>query len=214
MPTLDNFLLFAVASVLLVLTPGPNLLYLISRTLCQGRAAGLVSLAGTTTGFVFHILAAALGLSAVFVAVPVAYDVLRWAGAGYLLWLAWDAVRPRESSGAGGLFAPARLPDAAPGRLYRMGLLTSILNPKVALFYLALFPQFVVPAHGSVLLQSLVLGATQIVIAVAGDLVFVFSAAAVARWLGERPLWATAQRWVLGGVFGAIAVKLALDERR
>ncbi|NDP43179.1 MAG: LysE family translocator, partial [Aromatoleum sp.] len=93
MPSLDNFLLFLAASVLLVLTPGPNLLYLISRTLCQGRAAGLVSLAGTTTGFLVHILAAALGLSAVFVAVPVAYDALRWAGAAYLVYLAWDAVR-------------------------------------------------------------------------------------------------------------------------
>ena len=88
-----HLLLFVLASVLLVLTPGPNLLYLISRTLAQGRAAGLVSLAGTTTGFVVHILAAAFGLSAVFVAVPVAYDALRWAGAAYLLWLAWDAVR-------------------------------------------------------------------------------------------------------------------------
>jgi len=214
MPTFDNFLLFALASVLLVLTPGPNLLYLISRTLCQGRAAGLVSLAGTTTGFVVHILAAALGLSAVFVAVPVAYDAVRWAGAGYLLWLAWDAVRPQAAAGAGGLFAPSPLTPAAPGCLFRMGLLTSILNPKVALFYLALFPQFVEPARGSVLLQSLVLGATQIVIAIAGDLAFVFSAAAVARWLGERPAWALAQRWVLGTVFAGIAVKLALDERR
>ena len=88
MPSQDNLLLFVLASVLLVLTPGPNLLYLISRTLAQGRAAGLVSLAGTTTGFVVHILAAALGVSAVFVAVPVAYDALRWAGAAYLLWLA------------------------------------------------------------------------------------------------------------------------------
>ena len=214
MPSLDNFLLFAAASVLLVLTPGPNLLYLISRTLCQGRRAGLVSLAGTATGFVFHIVAAALGLSAVLVAVPAAYDAVRWAGAAYLLWLAWDAVRPQPEAGTGGLFAPARLPDAAPARLFRMGLLTSILNPKVALFYLALFPQFVAPAQGSVLLQSLVLGATQIVIAVAGDLLFVFSAAAVARWLAERPAWALAQRWVQGGVFAGIAVKLALDERR
>jgi threonine/homoserine/homoserine lactone efflux protein len=214
MPSLDNFLLFVVASVLLVLTPGPNLLYLISRTLCQGRKAGIVSLAGTATGFVVHIVAAALGLSAVFVAVPLAYDALRWAGAAYLLWLAWDAVRPQHAAGAGGLFAPSPLPAASNARLYRMGLLTSILNPKVALFYLALFPQFVVPARGSVLLQSLFLGATQIVIAVAGDLAFILSAAAAARWLRGRPGWAVAQRWVQGGVFAGIAVKLALDERR
>jgi len=214
MPGLDNFLLFAAASVVLVLTPGPNLLYLISRTLCQGRSAGIVSLAGTASGFIVHILAAALGLSALLIAVPLAYDAVRWAGAAYLLWLAWDAVRPAVGAGAGGLFAPARLPDAAPGRLYRMGLLTSILNPKVALFYLALFPQFVEPARGSVLGQSLVLGATQMVIVTAGDLAFILSAAAVARWLATRPAWAVAQRWVLGSVFAGIALKLALDERR
>jgi threonine/homoserine/homoserine lactone efflux protein len=210
MPSLENFLLFTVASVLLVLTPGPNLLYLVSRTLCQGRVAGLVSLAGTTTGFVVHILAASLGLSAVFLAVPVAYDALRWAGAAYLVYLAWDSVR----SSGGGLFAPRTLPPAAPGKLFRMGLLTSILNPKVALFYLALFPQFIDPARGSVLGQSLVLGATQIVIAVIGDTMFVMAAALIARWLATRPLWSAAQRWVLAGVFVAIAAKLALDERR
>ncbi len=214
MPSLDNFLLFVVASILLVLTPGPNLLYLISRTLCQGRAAGIVSLAGTTTGFVFHILAAALGLSAVFLAVPLAYDALRWAGACYLLWLAWDAVRPGVAAGSRGVFALRELPVASRGTLYRMGLLTSVLNPKVALFYLALFPQFVAPARGSILLQSLVLGATQIGIAVIGDLLFVLSAAAIAQWLAARPVWAAAQRWVLAGVFAGIAAKLALDERR
>jgi threonine/homoserine/homoserine lactone efflux protein len=210
MPTPDSFALFAVASVLLVLTPGPNLLYLLSRTLCQGRGAGIVSLAGTTTGFVFHILAAALGLSAVFVAVPVAYDALRWAGAAYLLWLAWDSVRPAGS----GLFTPRRLPADPPARLYRIGLLTSILNPKVALFYLALFPQFVDTSRGSVFLQSVVLGAMQIAIAVVGDLLFVLAAARIARWLAERPLWAAAQRWVLGAVFAAIALRLVADERR
>jgi threonine/homoserine/homoserine lactone efflux protein len=210
MPTLDNLALFAVASVLLVLTPGPNLLYLVSRTLCQGPAAGLVSLAGTTTGFVFHILAASLGLSAVFLAVPVAYDALRWAGAAYLLWLAWDSVRPAGR----GLFTPRRLPADPPARLYRIGLFTSILNPKVALFYLALFPQFVDPARGSVFLQSVVLGGMQIVIAVIGDTLFVLGAARIARWLAERPLWAAAQRWVLGAVFAAIALRLVADERR
>jgi threonine/homoserine/homoserine lactone efflux protein len=212
MPSLDNLLLFVAASVLLALTPGPNLLYLISRTLAQGRTAGLVSLAGTTSGFVIHILAAALGLSAVFVAVPLAYEALRWAGAAYLLWLAWDALRS-EDAGAG-LLATRALPAAAPAKLFRTGLLTSILNPKVALFYLALFPQFVEPSRGNVLAQSLVLGLVQIAVAVIGDTLFVLAAARVARWFARRPVWAAAQRWLLAGVFAAIAAKLAFGDRR
>ena len=208
---LDSLALYTVACVLLVLTPGPNLMYLISRTLCQGRAAGIVSLAGTTSGFLFYAVTAAFGLTAVFVAIPVLFDIVRWAGAAYLLWLAWDAVRPR---GRGGLFARRDLPPVPPATLFRTGMLTSILNPKVALFYLALFPQFVDPARGSVLVQSLILAAVQIAIDATGDLLFVLAAARVARWLSERPAWVTAQRWVLGGVFGAIAVKLALDSRR
>jgi threonine/homoserine/homoserine lactone efflux protein len=208
---LDSLALYAVASVMLALTPGPNLMYLISRTLCQGRTAGIVSLAGTTSGLLFYAVGTALGLTAVFVAVPVLFDVVRWVGAAYLLWLAWDAIRPH---GSGGLFARRDLPPVAPFVLFRTGMLTSILNPKVALFYLALFPQFVDPARGSVLAQSLVLAAVQIVIAFIGDLMFVLAAARVALWLATRPAWVTVQRWVLGGVFGAIAVKLALDSRR
>src|SRR5262249_44728367 len=96
MPSSHNLLLFLPARVLLALAPGPNLPYLVSRTLAQGRAAGFVSLAGTGSGFLFHILAAAFGLSAVFLAVPIAYDAVRWAGAAYLLWLAWDAIRPSK----------------------------------------------------------------------------------------------------------------------
>jgi threonine/homoserine/homoserine lactone efflux protein len=213
MPSLDNLLLFVLACVLLVLTPGPNLLYLISRTLAQGRAGGLVSLAGTATGFVVHILAAALGISAIFLAVPVAYDALRWAGAAYLLWLAWDAVRTPADGTVGGVFAPRRLPAVAPARLFRMGLVTSVLNPKVALFYLALFPQFIEPARGSLLAQTLVLGLVQVVIAVTGDALFILAAARAARWLGARPAWALVQRWLLGGVFAGIAAKLAWGDR-
>jgi threonine/homoserine/homoserine lactone efflux protein len=208
---LDSLALYAAACVLLVLTPGPNLMYLISRTLCQGRKAGIISLAGTTSGFLFYAVSAAFGLTAVFEAVPVLYDVVRWAGAAYLLWLAWDAVHPQ---GSGGLFARRDLPEVPPATLFRTGMLTSILNPKVALFYLALFPQFVDPARGSVLAQSLFLAAVQIVIDATGDLLFVLAAARVARWLAERPAWVMAQRWVLGGVFAGIAVKLALDSRR
>ena len=142
MPSTQSLALFALASVLLVLTPGPNLLYLVSRTLCQGRSAGIVSLAGTSLGFVFHVVAAALGLSAIFLTVPLLYDAMRYLGAAYLLWLAWDALKP----GGKGVFAPRALPPDPPARLFRVGLLTSILNPKVAMFYLALFPQFIAPS--------------------------------------------------------------------
>ena len=210
MPATDTLALFAAASVLLALTPGPNLLYLVSRTLCQGRRAGVVSLAGTSLGFLFHLLAAALGLSAVFVGVPLLYDLLRYAGAAYLLWLAWAAVRNRGAT----VFAASSLPRESPSRLFRVGLLTSVLNPKLALFYLALLPQFVDASRGGVFAQSLALGLVQIGIGVASDLAFVLGAAHVARGLARRPLWSALQRWVLGGVFAAIAVKLAFDTRR
>lgn len=210
MPTLENLALFAAASALLALTPGPNLLYLVSRTLCQGRRAGIVSLAGTSLGFFFHVLAAALGLSVIFIAVPLLYDLLRYAGAAYLLWLAWMALSQR----GGGMFASTSLPEESPGRLFRVGLLTSVLNPKLALFYLALLPQFVDPSRGSVFAQSIVLGLIQIAIGVVSDLAFVLAASRIASWLARRPVWSAVQRWVLGGVFAAIALKLAFEERK
>src|ERR1700682_1232416 len=107
--------LFVLACLLLAITPGPKLLYLVSRTLGQGRRAGIVSLAGTSFVFVFHVFAAALGLSAIFLTVPLLYDAMRYIGAAYLLWLAWDALRP----GGRALFSPRTLPPASPGRLFR-----------------------------------------------------------------------------------------------
>lgn len=210
MPSTENLALFALASLLLALTPGPNLLYLVSRTLCQGRSAGLVSLAGTSLGLVVHVIAAALGLSAIFVSVPVLYDILRYAGAAYLLWLAWGVLKP----GGRGVFTPSVLPPDSPRRLFRIGLLTSILNPKVAMFYLALFPQFIDASRGSVLGQSLVLGLIQVVIGALSDLCFVLAAGAITGALARRPVWAAVQRWLLGLVFTGIAVRLALESRR
>jgi threonine/homoserine/homoserine lactone efflux protein len=112
------------------------------------------------------------------------------------------------------LFAPRLLPEDPPGRLFRVGLLTSILNPKVALFYLALLPQFVDASRGSVFAQSVVLGLLQIAIGIVSDLCFVLAAARIAAWLARRPLWTTIQRWVLGAVFAGIALKLAFETRR
>ena len=139
------------------------MVYLVSRSLCQGQRAGVVSLFGVATGFGVHMFAAAAGLTAVFIAIPLAYDLLRWLGAAYLLWLAWQALRP----GARSPFEARNLTGVSPSRLYFMGFMTSALYPMIAMFYLWVFPQFVRPELGSVFALSSWLGLTQIAISFA-----------------------------------------------
>ncbi len=202
---------FALTALVLVLTPGPNMIYCVSRSLSQGRRAGLVSLAGVLLGFLAHLLAATLGLTAVLLAVPVAFDALRIAGAAYLLWLAWDAVRP----GGRSPFQPQQLPPHSTGTLLRMGLLTNLLNPKVAIFYLSFFPQFLHPERGSVLVQALQLGAVQIGVSGAVNAMLVIGAAAVSSFLARSRGWLLAQRYLMGTVLAAMALRIAfLDQRR
>jgi threonine/homoserine/homoserine lactone efflux protein len=200
--------LFAIASLVLALTPGPVWLYLISRTLAQGRRAGYFSMFGVTAGLALHALLAALGLSVVLLAIPYAFDAIRLAGAAYLLWLAWTTIR-----GNGLSFEARPLPPARDAALLRQAFVAAFLNPKVAVFYLSLFPQFIDPAAGSVLVQSLVLGAVQLATAAAVDLSVVTAAGVVALWFAERPVWLKVQRWFLGGAFGALAAWLALDRK-
>jgi len=206
--SLDTWLLFCLACVALVATPGPSIVYLVSRTLAQGRVAGFVSLCGTSTGFTFHAVAAAFGLSALLAAVPLAYDAVRWLGAAYLAWLAVATWRTRDDNAPDAVRA-----DLPAVQLFRQGLLTALLNPKVALFQLAFFPQFVTPANGSVLMQSLLLAATQLAIVVAGDSLFVLAAAGVRRWFSLRPGWGRWSRRALAGVFGALAARLVWQDR-
>lgn len=203
--------LFALAALIMVLTPGPNMIYLVSRSLCQGRRAGVVSLFGVATGFLVHMFAAAVGLTAVFMAIPLAYELLKWLGAAYLLWLAWQAVKP----GAGASpFEPRALPADSPLRLFAMGFITNALNPKIAVFYLSVFPQFVRPENGSVFGQSVELGLVQIAVSFAVNLALILSAARLAAWFAGNPLWLAVQRWVMGFVLGALAVRIALTHRR
>src|ERR1700694_1843496 len=162
MPHLASLLGFALVSLGLVLTPGPNMIYLISRSITQGPAAGIVSLGGVALGFVFYMLCAAFGITALLLAVPYAYDALRLSGAAYLLWLAWQALKPNGRSP----FQVKKLAIDGPRKLFAMGFVTNLLNPKIAMLYLALLPQFIDPAQASVLTQSLALGFTQIVISV------------------------------------------------
>lgn len=207
---LPDLLIFAGAALLMVLTPGPNMIYLISRSICQGRAAGVISLFGVIAGFFVHMLAAAIGLSAIFLAIPLAYELLKWLGALYLLWLAWEAVKP----GARSPFEPRALPPDSPRKLLLTGFLTNLLNPKVAVFYLSIFPQFIDTARGSVFAQSIVLGITQISVSFTINLLIALSAAGIAAWFARNPLWLAAQRYVMGGVLAALAVKLAFEPRR
>lgn len=210
MVPLNDWLLFAGAALLMALTPGPNMVYLISRSICQGRRAGVISLFGVVAGFLVHMFTAAVGLTALFMAVPLAYEILKWAGAAYLLYLAWQAVKP----GARSPFEARDLPQDSPRKLFAMGFLTNLLNPKIAVFYLAIFPQFVSPEHGSVFVQSVVLGLTQIVFSFSVNLGIALSAAKLARWFQHNRRWLAVQRYVMGGVLAALAVRLAAEQRR
>ncbi|MFD1701837.1 LysE family translocator [Methylopila henanensis] len=210
MPDASTLIAFAAVSLGMVLTPGPNMLYLISRSLTQGPGAGLISLGGVALGFVFYMVCAAFGITALVMAVPYAYDALRIAGALYLGWLAWQALRPGGSSP----FQPRPLPPDGPRKLFLMGFLTNLLNPKIAMLYLALLPQFIDPARGSVLGQTLTLGATQIAISVGVNALIAVSAGAISSFLARHPLWLRTQRWLMGLVLGGLALRLAFDSRR
>nr|WP_035207988.1 LysE family translocator [Paracidovorax oryzae] len=208
--TPQELLLFALAALVLVLTPGPNMVYCVSRSLTQGPRAGLLSLAGVVAGFGVHLLATALGLSALLVAVPLAFDVLRIAGAAYLLWMAWQAVKP----GGSAPFEARDLPHDGPLKLVLMGFLTSALNPKVAMFYVSFFPQFLHPERGQWLAQTFTLGALQIGISALVNALLVLFAARVARFLHRSAAWVRAQRYLMGTVLGALALKILFTERK
>lgn len=208
-PTHD-LLLFSGAALLMVLTPGPNMIYLISRSICQGKKAGVISLFGVIAGFLVHMFAAAVGVTALFLTVPVAYEILKWAGAAYLLYLAWQAVKP----GARSPFESRNLPVDPPRKLFFMGFITNVLNPKIAVFYLSIFPQFVSPEHGSVFTQSIVLGITQITVSFIVNLAIALSAAQLASWFLRNPRLLAAQRYFMGFVLAGLAVRLAVEQRR
>ncbi|WP_203834487.1 LysE family translocator [Winogradskya humida] len=191
----------------MVLTPGPNMMYLVSRSITQGRRAGIVSLGGVALGFLIYLTATSLGLAAVFVAVPELYLSVKLAGAAYLAWLAFKTLRRGGTS----VFEPQDLAADSPRRLFTMGLMTNLLNPKAALMYLSLIPQFIRPDAGHVALQGFLLGSVQILISMTVNLTLVLAAGTVALFLTKRPSWLRVQRYIMGTVLGALAVKLATD---
>ena len=209
MPSISDILLLALTCIVLVFTPGPNMIYCVSRTLTQGRAAGFLSLAGVMCGFIVWITATMLGLTALLLALPLAFDAIKLAGAAYLLWLAWQAVRPGGSTP----FEVRDLPQDAPGRLFAMGFMTNLLNPKVAVFYLSLFPQFLHPERGGLLGQSIGLGLVQMAVSALGNSTIIIFAAVIARFLGRSPGWLRIQRYVMGSVLALLALRLLTEKK-
>lgn len=205
MPSASNWIAFSLIALGMVLTPGPNMIYLISRTLCQGVGAGLISLAGVGVGFLLYMLAAAFGITALLMAVPHAFDLLRFGGAVYLAYLAWQAVKP----GGRSPFTIRALSADSPRRLFSMGLFTNLLNPKIAVMYVSLLPQFIDPGRADVLAQTLVLGATQILVSLSVNACITALAGVVSRFLQSRPRWVLAQRWLMACVLFGLAVRLA-----
>jgi threonine/homoserine/homoserine lactone efflux protein len=210
MPHTSSLLTFALVALGMALTPGPNMIYLISRSICQGRTAGLISLGGVALGFLFYMLSAAFGITALLLAVPFAYDTLRFGGALYLLWLAWQAVKP----GGRSPFQVRDLPADSPRKLFTMGFVTNLLNPKIAVLYLSLLPQFIDPQQGSVLSQSLTLGVVQVALSLTINSIVAVTAGSIATFLARRPRWIVIQRWLMGIVLAGLAVRMATEARR
>ena len=200
-----RFLLFLVAALLLAITPGPGVFYVLARSLAGGRREGILSSMGTFVGGLFHVLAAALGVSAILAASAVAFHTVKYAGAAYLVWLGIRMIRARNSE----MLVSASRPAAA-GAL-RQGILTEVLNPKTALFFLSFIPQFVALERGHVFLQFIVLGALSVLFNTAADLLVVILAAPLERKLKSSVRFRRGQRVASGlgmitlGTYVAIA---------
>ncbi|MDI9871212.1 LysE family translocator [Flectobacillus roseus] len=206
MLTFQELLLFALAAFVLVISPGPNMIYLISRSITQGRMAGLLSLAGVMVGFLFHIIMVSFGLTAILAEVPFLYELIKYLGVGYLLYLAFQAINP---NGKFVFEARQDLTNDSSQKLFTMGLLTNMLNPKVAMFYLSFFPQFIKPAYGNPLLQSLQLGITQMLVSLSVNFSLVLTASQMARFFAQNPFWIKIQKWFMASILVALAVRMA-----
>ncbi|MDQ1805772.1 LysE family translocator [Chryseobacterium sp. CKR4-1] len=208
---IHDLLFFALAALILVISPGPNMIYLISRSITQGKKAGLISLAGVVCGFLFHIVMVSFGLTAVLFAVPYAYIILKTLGTVYLLYLAYQAIKPNSKN----IFEVDQdMTIDSPRKLFTVGFLTNVLNPKVAVFYLSFFPQFIKPQYGSIFTQSIELGMIQAFTSFTINFIIVLTAAKVASFFAKNPLWVRIQKWFMASVLVFLAVKMALSKAK
>jgi threonine/homoserine/homoserine lactone efflux protein len=208
MPSPEVFAAFAVASLALLIVPGPSVLYIVTRSMDQGRAAGLVSVLGIHTGSIVHVAAAALGLSAILASSALAFGVVKYAGAAYLIWLGIRTIRERGEERPGVIGRARSL-----RRIYAQGVVVNVLNPKTALFFLAFLPQFVDRDAGHVGSQLVVLGLVFVAIAVVSDGLWALAAGTASERLRGSRHFLAARRWVSGSVFLGLGAVTAAARR-
>jgi threonine/homoserine/homoserine lactone efflux protein len=210
--TTSTFIAYVLASLVLAVTPGPGVAYIVARTLAQGRPAGLASVAGVAAGNLGNALGASLGLAALFALSSAAFDVVKWAGAGYLVWLGVQALRGARG-GTDALHAEFAAPQLA--RILRDGFFVALLNPKTALFFAAFVPQFMTPGAGAAQ-QAAALGAVFVLIAAITDTGYVLLASAAARSLAGRNARRTAAlgRYATAATFIGLGLYAAASSSR
>ena len=206
LPDLGSLGVFVVAAVLLLVTPGPAVLYIVARSIHEGRRAGLVSVLGVHTGTLVHVAAAAAGLSALLAASATAFTVVKYLGAAYLIYL--GVRRLRDATIA---TAPGEVPRISLRRAYLDGVVVNVLNPKTALFFLAFLPQFVDAGRGQVGGQILGLGMLFVALGLVSDGLYALGAGSAAQWLRARPSFLARERWVSGGMYIGLGLVAALS---
>ncbi|MGB7873045.1 MAG: LysE family translocator [Anaerolineales bacterium] len=205
---LSNLPVFILAALILLLTPGPAVLYIIARSMDQGRLAGFVSVLSIESGNSLHVLAATLGLSAILMSSALAFTVVKYMGAAYLIYLGVRRLFAREQD-----HQISALQRQSLRRIYSQGVLVAALNPKTALFFLAFLPQFVNPSAGSVSLQLLTLGGLFVMMAIVTDSMYAFLASTAGGWLKKNRSFLRSGRYIIGSVYIGLGVTAALSHK-
>jgi threonine/homoserine/homoserine lactone efflux protein len=206
LPNATSLGLFSAAALVLLLTPGPAVLYIVARSVEQGRTAGLVSALGIHAGTLAHIAAATLGLSALLMSSALAFAVVKYLGAAYLIWLGLRKLfGPAEPPAVGGA-----LPRRSLSRLFRDGVVVNVLNPKTALFFLAFLPQFVDVGRGHVTVQIAILGILFAVMGLTSDSLYALAAGTAGDWIRRSRRYLAVERYLTGGAFLGLGLTAAL----
>jgi len=210
LPPANDLLLFSTAALILLVIPGPSVLYVVARSLDQGRRAGLASTSGISTGTLAHVVAATLGLSALLLSSATAYSLVKYAGAAYLFYLGIKKFRERPT-----IDTEENHIQALPlRRIYAQGVVVEALNPKTALFFFAFLPQFVNPARGQVSLQFLTLGMLFTLLGFTSDSIWALTAGSAAGWLRRNQGFSRNQRYISGTVYLGLGMATAVSGSR